>query len=73
MSARFSLPVSRPSTAENWPTTPIASGRCPALRHVVASDPDLGAIGTDQRGQDVHGSVLAGAVGPEQREDRSLR
>ncbi len=40
MSDRFSSPVSRVSTAENWPVTPITSrtasgsiaGSCPATR-----------------------------------------
>jgi hypothetical protein len=38
---------------------------------VVAGDVDVPGVGTDQRGQDVHGGGLAGAVGPEQREDRA--
>ena len=70
---RFSSPVSRLSTAENWPVTPIAartaSGSAarswPATLH-------LAAVGADQRGQDLHHGGLAGAVGAEQREDRPL-
>jgi hypothetical protein len=39
---------------------------------VMAGHPDLARVGPDQGGQDVHGGGLAGAVGAEQREDRSL-
>jgi hypothetical protein len=39
---------------------------------VVAGDPDLAAVGADQRGQDLHRGGLAGAVGAEQREDGSF-
>ena len=72
--SRFSSPVSRLSTAENWPVTPIAartaSGSparsCPATR-------SLAAVGADQRGQDLHGGGLARAVRAQQREDRPAR
>jgi len=72
MGARLASPVSRPSTTENWPVTPIASRAGSALRHVVAGDPDPAAVAADQRGQHVHGSGFGGAVGPEQREGRSF-
>ena len=70
---RFSSPVSRSSTAENWPVTPIAA-RTPSRvgDHVVARDADLAGVGRDQRGQDLHHRRLACAVGPEQGEDRAL-
>jgi hypothetical protein len=40
--------------------------------HVVARDAHLATVGADQGGQDVHGGGLAGAVGAQQRKDRSL-
>ena len=67
---RFSSPVSRPSTAENWPVTPIAARTASGSRgDVVAGDPRGPGVGAEQGGQDVHGGGLAGAVRPEQRED----
>ena len=70
--ARFSSPVSRPSTAENWPVTPIASRTASgSRRQVVARDADVAGVGADQRGQDLDDGGLAGAVGAEQREDRA--
>jgi hypothetical protein len=39
---------------------------------VMAPDPDLAPVGPDERGQDVHGGGLAGPVGAEQHDDRSL-
>ena len=39
---------------------------------VVAGDAGLAAVGGEQRGQDVDHGRLAGAVGPEQGEDRAL-
>jgi len=38
----------------------------------MAGDPYLAAVGADQRGQDLNRGGLAGSVGAEQREDRSL-
>ena len=38
---------------------------------VVAGNPHLATIGADERGQDLHDRGLAGAIGAEQREDRS--
>ena len=73
MRSRFSSPVSRLSTAENWPVTPIAprtrSGLAP---EVEARDLDLAAVCGQERREDLHGRGLAGAVRAEQREDRSL-
>ena len=40
-------------------------------RDVVAGDACLARIGLDQRREDVHGRGLAGAVRPEQGEDRA--
>jgi len=44
-------------------------GRVPG--HVMACDAHLAAVGVHQRGHDLHGGGLAGAVGTEQRERRS--
>ena len=66
---RFSRPVSSPSTAENWPVTPIAARTSSGRVHVVAGHPDLAGVGGDQRGQDLDGGGLAGAVRAEQGED----
>jgi hypothetical protein len=38
----------------------------------VARDPHFTTVGTDQRGQDLHRGGLAGSIGAEEREDRSL-
>src|SRR5258708_237301 len=39
----------------------------------MAGDPHLATVSADQRGQNLHRGGLAGAVGAEQGEDRSLR
>ena len=72
MSWRFSWPVRRLSTAENWPVTPISDAH--ALRigpQVVPPDLDLAGVGSEHRGEHVDGRRLAGAVRAEQGEDRS--
>ncbi len=46
--------------------------RVGVAREVMARDVHLAAVEPDQRGQDLHGGGLPGAVGAEQGEDRSL-
>ena len=74
ISSRFSRPVSRPSTAENWPVTPIAartaSGSAATSWPATRTSP---ASARDQGREDVHDGGLAGAVRAEQREDGALR
>ena len=66
-------PVSRLSTAENWPVTPIAARTASGSRgEVVAGDAQLAGVGADQRREDLDDRGLAGAVGPEQGEDGAL-
>ena len=71
---RFSSPVSKSSTAENWPVTPIAARTPPGSPATswpaTRSSPPSAR---DQRRQDPHDRRLAGAVRPQQSEDRSLR
>jgi hypothetical protein len=54
----------------------LLAGEQVVHRGELAGDADRGPdrvrVGPDQGGQDVHGGGLAGAVGAEQREDRSL-
>ena len=74
MSRRFSSPVSRPSTAANWPVSPMTPRTAVGVAgHVVAGDAGLAAVGGDERRQDVDHRGLAGAVGPEQGEDGARR
>jgi hypothetical protein len=40
--------------------------------HVMAGDAHVAAVSGEQRGEDLDGGRLAGAVGAEQREDRAL-
>ena len=71
MSCRFSAPVSRGSTAANWPVTPIAARTASAsVARVVAGDADLARVRAQLGREDAHGSGLAGAVRAQQREDR---
>ena len=67
------LSVSRPSTTENWPVTPIASrtasGSCATSWPATRTSPPSAPISVDSMCTPV---VFAGAVGPEQREDRSF-
>ena len=74
MSIRFSSPVSRLSTAENCPVTPIAARTASGSRgRRRARRPGcVPPSARDQRRQDVHHRGLAGAVGAEEREDRPL-
>ena len=46
--------------------------RVGVLGQVVTGDPDLAGVGADQGGQDLNRGRLAGAVGTEQGEDRSV-
>ncbi len=70
ISFRFSRPVIRLSTAENWPVTPIAARTASgSLATLVARDRRAAAVRADQRGQDLDHGGLAGAVRAEQRED----
>ena len=70
---RFSSPVSRLSTAENWPVTPIAARTASGSRaRSCAGDAELAAVGADQGREDLDDRGLAGAVRAEQREDRAL-
>ena len=74
ISSRFSSPVSRLSTAENWPVTPIAARTASGSRATSwPATRALAGVGADQRGQDLDGGGLPGAVRAEQREDRSRR
>ena len=53
MSRRFSVTVSRASTAESWPVTPISRRTaCGSRGDVVAQDAGGAAVGRQQRGQD---------------------
>ena len=66
-------PVSRLSTAENWPVTPIAARTPSGSRdQIAAGDAQRAGVGGDQRREDLDDRRLAGAVGAEQREDRAL-
>ena len=71
--ARFSSPVSRPSTAENWPVTPIAARTASASRATswpaTRTSPPSAPIRVDRIWTAV---VLPAPFGSEQREDRSL-
>ena len=70
---RFSSPVSRSSTAENWPVTPIAARTASGSRaRSWPATRSVAGVGADEGGQDLDDRGLAGAVGAEQREDRSL-
>ena len=74
ISSRFSSPVSRLSTAENWPVTPIAartaSGSLARSWPATRTSPASARISVDRILTVV---VLPGAVRAEQREDRSPR
>ena len=74
MSSRFSSPVSRSSTAENCPVTPIIARIAPGLRsaQVVPHHAGHPGVRRDQGGQDLDGRGLARAVRPEQGEDLAL-
>ena len=73
ISRRFSSPVNRPSTAENWPVTPMTARTASASRATswpaICASPPSAAM---QRRQDLDGRRLAGAVRAEQGEDRAL-
>ena len=70
MRRRFSSPVSRPSTAANWPVRPMAWRTPSGSRDdVVAADAGLAAVGGEEGGEDVDHGGLAGAVRSEQGED----
>ena len=70
---RFSSPVSRLSTAENWPVTPIAARTASGSRaRSWPATRSVAGVGADQGREDLDDGGLAGAVGAEQREDRSL-
>jgi hypothetical protein len=61
------------STAENWPVTPIAARTaCGLAGEVVTAHAHRAGVGGDQGREDLDDRGLAGAVGAEQREDRSL-
>ena len=73
MRSRFSSPVSRLSTAENWPVTPIAARTASGSRaRSWPATRTVAGVGVDQRREDLHGRGLAGAVRAEQGEDRAL-
>ena len=71
---RFSRPVASPSTPCFWPTTPIAwRTRTGSASDVEAGDAGAAGVRARERGEDPDGGGLAGAVGPEQAEDRAGR
>ena len=73
MRSRFSSPVSRLSTAENCPVTPITARTAPACAaQVVAHHAGRAGVGRDQGRQNPDDGGLARAVRPEQREDLAL-
>ena len=65
--------MNSPSTAENWPVTPITcADRVGLAGDVMAGDLDLAAVGGDQGRQDADHRRLARTVGAEQGEDGAL-
>ena len=71
---RFSSPVNCLSTAETWPVTPIRP-RTAAGSRATSWPPTLTSPASAARSvdEDVDRRRLAGAVRPEEREDRALR
>ena len=73
MSRRFSSPVKSPSTAENWPVTPIAartaSGSRMASWPAISTSPPSAAMSVDRIWTVV---VLPAPFGPEQGVDGAL-
>jgi hypothetical protein len=73
MTMRFSSPVSRSSTAENCPVTPIAArDRVGLAGDVMARDVRVTGVGGDEGREDLDCRRLADGVGAEQGEDRAL-